>query len=81
MSEKPRDANPADAGDITGACWIQDPQSGQPQCHFISQTECTQRNGVFTGGLCPAFGSEEETRIRASIVNSNRFKTDRSEKK
>jgi hypothetical protein len=53
MTNLKASADKGDADDQPGACWIVDQQTGQQMCHYITKSECDQRQGVFYGGPCP----------------------------
>jgi hypothetical protein len=74
MTDKTLPQGNADADDQPGACYITDPQSGQQKCHYITKSECDQRNGVFYGGLCPPLGAESDVKLRPGDVAAEKVK-------
>jgi hypothetical protein len=63
------------ADDQPGACYIPDPQTGQPKCHYITKSECDQRSGVFYGGLCPPVDAMASVKVKPGMAKAEKTKT------
>lgn len=68
MTHQTATLDKADADVERGACYIPDPQTGEQKCHYITRTECDNRNGDWVGGLCDSADAVGNMKLKPNVV-------------